>query len=115
MKGLLNQLIQFETLWTGIQYLSFALDGYPYMGVGRNLAYKKSIFLEDSFTNTSHIVGGDDDLLVNNWANSKNTKIIIDPDSYTLSIPKTTWVDYFIQKICHLSVGTHYSIKTERD
>ena len=111
MEGLLNQLIQFETLWTGIQYLSFALAGHPYMGVGRNLAYKKSILLENSFTSSSHIVGGDDDLLVNKWANSKNTKIIIDPDSHTLSVPKTTWASYFIQKIRHLSVGTYYRKK----
>lgn len=111
MEGLLNQLIQFETLWTGIQYLSFALAEHPYMGVGRNLAYKKSILLEDSFTSSSHIVGGDDDLLVNKWANSKNTKIIIDPDSHTLSVPKTTWASYFIQKIRHLSVGKYYRKK----
>jgi len=110
-KGLLNQLIQFETLWTGLQYLSFALAGHPYMGVGRNLAYKKSVFLKDSFTNTSHIVGGDDDLLVNKYATPNNTKIIIDSDSQTLSEPKTTWTSYFTQKIRHLSVGSHYRKK----
>jgi poly-beta-1,6-N-acetyl-D-glucosamine synthase len=110
-KGILNQLIQFETLWTGVQYLSFALAGHPYMGVGRNMAYKKAILLEDSFSKTSHIVGGDDDLLVNNWATAENTKIVIDSDSQTLSIPKTNWSDYFIQKIRHLSVGTHYRKK----
>lgn len=111
MKGLLNQFIQFETLWTGIQYLSFALAGKPYMGVGRNLSYQKSIFNKDAFSKNSHIVGGDDDLLINNKANSENTKIVIDPNSHTLSIPKVTWAAYFIQKMRHLSVGTYYNKK----
>src|SRR5690606_21884275 len=35
--GLLNALIRFETFHTAISYLSYALKGDPYMGVGRNL------------------------------------------------------------------------------
>lgn len=43
--GLLNQLVQFETIYTAIQYLGFALQGNPYMGVGRNILYKKDLSL----------------------------------------------------------------------
>ncbi|MGH2642379.1 MAG: glycosyltransferase, partial [Chitinophagaceae bacterium] len=42
--GLLNKVIRFETFFSAMQYLSFALAGIPYMGVGRNLAYKKELF-----------------------------------------------------------------------
>ena len=42
--GLLNKLIRFETFHTAIQYLSYAIAGTPYMGVGRNLSYKKNVF-----------------------------------------------------------------------
>ena len=41
----LNKLIRFETMLTALQYFSYAIDGKAYMGVGRNLAYKKSIFI----------------------------------------------------------------------
>ena len=44
--GLLNALIRFETFQTGLQYLSYALAGLPYMGVGRNLSYKKKLFID---------------------------------------------------------------------
>ena len=37
----LNKLIRFETFHSALQYLSYALAGVPYMGVGRNLSYKK--------------------------------------------------------------------------
>ena len=42
--GMLNKLIRFETFHTALQYLSYALAGIPYMGVGRNLSYKKDYF-----------------------------------------------------------------------
>ncbi|MCS7074410.1 MAG: glycosyltransferase, partial [Bacteroidia bacterium] len=42
----LNSVIQYETFNTAIQYIGFASAGLPYMGVGRNLAYQKTLFLE---------------------------------------------------------------------
>ncbi len=109
--GFLNHFIRYETLWTAIQYLSMALAGRPYMGVGRNLAYRKSTFLNFGFLGVENVMGGDDDLFVNQYANSKNTRIQIHPDSITTSMPKTSWSDYFKQKIRHLSAGKHYRKK----
>ena len=43
-KGILNKLIRFDTYTIAIQYFSYALRSLTYMGVGRNLAYKKSVF-----------------------------------------------------------------------
>lgn len=112
-KGLLNQFIQFETLFTAIQYLSFAIKGQPYMGVGRNLAYRKSVFQNHSFSGYEDKMGGDDDLFVNAHANGLNTKICIGHASHMQSIPKLTWKEYFIQKIRHLSVGKSYQKKDQ--
>ena len=41
-KGLINKMIRMDTLRIGLQYLSLAVAGMPYMGIGRNLAYRKS-------------------------------------------------------------------------
>jgi cellulose synthase/poly-beta-1,6-N-acetylglucosamine synthase-like glycosyltransferase len=107
--GFLNLFVRFESLITGIQYLAFALVRNPYMGVGRNLAYRKSLFLEKKgFNNIQHIIGGDDDLFVNQHANAKNTAVKLDPDSVVFSIPETTWSSFFYQKVRHLSVGKRY-------
>jgi glycosyltransferase involved in cell wall biosynthesis len=111
-KGLLNLFIRFETLYTIIQYLSFALSGLPYMGVGRNLAYTKSLFLKNKgFHNHMKVTGGDDDLFVNETANSKNVSIVISHESKMISFPKKTWKDWKIQKKRHLAVGKHYKLK----
>jgi glycosyltransferase involved in cell wall biosynthesis len=107
--GFLNILIRFESLLTGIQYLSFATLGIPYMGVGRNMAYRRSRFLESKgFNNILHVTGGDDDLYVNQFAKGSNTVVNMEPDSHMLSIPKKSWSAFFRQKVRHLSVGKRY-------
>ncbi|MCB0615512.1 MAG: glycosyltransferase, partial [Phaeodactylibacter sp.] len=65
-KGILNAFIRFETVYSAIQYLSFAFMGLPYMGVGRNLCYRKSLFRgSGGFDSHAHIASGDDDLFIN--------------------------------------------------
>ncbi|MFN8349580.1 MAG: glycosyltransferase [Spirosomataceae bacterium] len=107
--GFLNRLIRFETFYSAVQYLSFALAGHPYMGVGRNLMYRKSLFLQNrGFYTHLRITGGDDDLLMNEIANAQNTAVCLDTDAFMVSIPKTSWHEWFRQKKRHLSVSKHY-------
>lgn len=109
--GWLNQFIQFETLFTGLQYLGLAKLGRPYMGVGRNWAIRKSVYDLKYLESISDIMGGDDDLMINHLSTSTNTAIITEPSSQTISKPEETWHNYFKQKIRHLSVGSHYHQK----
>ena len=107
--GFLNRFIRFETILTAIQYFAFGWMGNPYMGVGRNLAYRKSLFLQQKgFNNFLHVTGGDDDLFVNMHARGSNTRLEIQPESQTYSEPKATWRSFYQQKIRHLSVGKRY-------
>ena len=111
-KGLLNKVIRFETFHSAIQYLSYAMAGIPYMGVGRNLSYKREVFLRNKgFSSLNHTPGGDDDLFINQVANKKNTEVVIDPESFTLSEPKKTWGDWFRQKNRHFTTAKYYKPK----
>ena len=108
-RGFLNLFIRFETMHTALQYFGIGLLGRPYMGVGRNLAYRKSFFLDNNgFGPYSSVVGGDDDLLVNKYARRKNTSFVLSKDATVYSVPKSTWKDFMLQKKRHLSVGKHY-------
>lgn len=110
--GLLNAIIRFETFYTALNYLSFALAGNPYMGVGRNLAYKKSLFFRGKgFASHMHILSGDDDLFVNQNANSENTVIEIHPEAQVFSEPVTSFSAYFRQKTRHQGAGRAYQKK----
>lgn len=107
--GFLNSWIQFETLLTALFYMSFGLWKKPFMGIGRNLCYRKNFFMEvKAFKGFWHVEGGDDDLFVNQYATGKNTAIVIDPEANTISQPKTNQKDYFIQKKRHLHAGKYY-------
>ncbi len=110
--GILNKLIRFETFQTALQYLSYALAGLPYMGVGRNLSYKKDVFIRNKgFSSINQMPSGDDDLFINQVANRKNTAIVIDKDAHTLSEPKTTFNDWMNQKYRHYTTSKYYKAK----
>jgi len=113
-KGFLNRLITFDTLFIGLQYLGMAVSGKPYMGVGRNLAYRKeTFFAHKGFASTLSLISGDDDLFVNQSGNSMNTKVEISPDSITWSEPNTTFSGWFYQKERHLSVSSYYKFSSK--
>ncbi|NJK85682.1 MAG: glycosyltransferase, partial [Bacteroidales bacterium] len=108
-KGLLNAYIRYETVWIALQYFSYALFGIPYMGVGRNLAYKKSFFFAGKgFANHYHLLSGDDDLFVNENATKTNTSIEYSFESHTESKPKFNLADWINQKKRHLTTGRYY-------
>lgn len=105
----LNKMIRFETLLTAVQYFSWAKIGRPYMGIGRNLAYKKDEFFNvNGFISHIQIRSGDDDLFINQVAKSKNTTICYAPESFTYSEPKKTYKDWFTQKRRHVSTASLY-------
>lgn len=111
-KGILNSIIRYYSYFTALQYLSFALIKVPYMGVGRNLAYRKSLFYQNNgFISHYKVASGDDDLFVNETAHKSNVKICIHPDSFTYSIPKTSFGQWIKQKRRHLSAGKLYKKK----
>ncbi len=108
-KGFLSTVVRYETFITAFQYMGLGMAGMPYMGVGRNLAYRKSFFLANrGFGEHHYLAAGDDDLLVNKLATSKNTDFILEPEGFTWSLPPLSWREWFNQKKRHLSVGKHY-------
>jgi hypothetical protein len=110
--GLLNKLIRFDTLQIAMQYFSMTLNGNPYMGVGRNLAYRKSFFNEKKgFISHYQVPSGDDDLFINSNATKFNTTIEWRPDSQTVSYPKTSFSSWWTQKKRHLKTGKFYKFK----
>jgi len=110
--GILNKLIRFETFHTALQYFSYSLAGVSYMGVGRNLSYKKDVFKRNKgFSSINHLPSGDDDLFINKVATKKNTAIVFNPDAHTLSEPKRTFSDWMKQKNRHYTTAKYYKAK----
>ena len=108
-RNFLNPFIRFETLKSAINYLSSALNSDPYMGVGRNLAYTKTLFFNvKGFASHMHVMSGDDDLFVNQNATGDNTTIEIHPEAFMYTTAKTTLASWYRQKKRHMGVGKLY-------
>jgi poly-beta-1,6-N-acetyl-D-glucosamine synthase len=109
-KGFLNKMIRFDTFFIALQFLSFSLARKTYMGTGRNLAYKKSLFFKmKGFASHYHIESGDDDLFVNEAATKRNTQVEINIQSHTISRVKSTLKEWFRQKRRHVTTFKHYN------
>lgn len=111
-EGLLNSIIQYETLLTAIQYLSWARIGYPYMAVGRNWGYRKSIVLHDNLLHKlPPIPGGDDDLLFQIMDKNLSVGILCQVNAATISIPQKKFRNWAAQKIRHQSAAVYYKTR----
>lgn len=108
-KGHVNRLVRYDTLFNGLHYMGAALCGHPYMGVGRNLAYRKALFFESGgFTHLMTNRAGDDDLFVNHVATKQNTAVVVSRASYVWTPAKQTMKEWLQQKRRHLSVSPAY-------
>jgi glycosyltransferase involved in cell wall biosynthesis len=104
--GLLNKLIRFDTVLIAIQYFAYALNGVSYMGVGRNLFYKKSVFQDiGGFEKHKDLQSGDDDLFISSIPSDYSIGVQIDPESFTFSKSKDKIRDYFRQKRRHITTA----------
>jgi cellulose synthase/poly-beta-1,6-N-acetylglucosamine synthase-like glycosyltransferase len=111
-RGLLNKYIRFDTLIIAMQYFGYAICGFPYMGVGRNIAYRKSFFYKTAgFSNHLHLLSGDDDLFVNENATRKNTAVEFSKESHTRSDPQPSLKMWLQQKKRHLTTAPLYKFK----
>lgn len=102
-----NGLIQYETFFTALSYLGFAMHGKPYMGVGRNLAYRKSLFMREEMLKYD-LASGDDDLFVQQVATNENTDVCLDTGAQTWSEPPETYAEWYRQKLRHYSTAALY-------
>lgn len=108
-KGLLNRLIRYDAFMIAVQYLSAAVNNKAYMGVGRNLAYTKDLFFRNKgFASHYHINSGDDDLFVNEAANTENVAVCISHEAITYSKAKKTFKAWRLQKARHLTTAPAY-------
>jgi cellulose synthase/poly-beta-1,6-N-acetylglucosamine synthase-like glycosyltransferase len=113
-KGLVNLVSRYEAFFSALQYFGLALAGHPYMGTGRNLAYRRDLFFEHKgFACHYELASGDDDLFINEVARKNNTRIEIRPGSFTLSATERTWKEWYYQRKRHLTTGPRYRFSTK--
>jgi len=108
-KSWLHKQTAFDNLFTSMRYLGFALAGSPYMGIGRNLAYRKELFYrQKGFSAHLNLQRGDDDLFINQVATAENTRVETDADAIVRMQPLLRAKDWKEEKIGYASTARLY-------
>lgn len=73
---------QFDSTLTACQWLGAAVNKYPYRGDRYNLAFRRNLFFDHKgYSQSLHLMNGDDDLFVNEISNHDNTDVMISHDA----------------------------------
>lgn len=108
-KNWLHKQVAFDSLFTAMRYLGFALAGSPYMGIGRNLAYRKELFYQQKgFAAHLPLLRGDDDLFINHVATPENTRVETDAKAIVRMQPLLRAKDWREEKIGYASTARLY-------
>ena len=103
-----------------LRYLACAVMRRPFMGMSGNIAYRREAFFANKgFSSTLNLHHGDDDLLINDIANRKNTRIELSPESVVESIydnNKQAWEEMrmrygFTSKYMHHSPRAWFALE----
>lgn len=114
INGLLKFMIFYDTLFTALQFMGFSETGTPYMGLGRNLAYRKELFFKNrGFASHLDLQSGEDDLFIGEIANATNTSIDVSPES-KISVKTTdVWAHWKDQKLSRVATFSYYKAGTK--
>lgn len=108
-EGWLNKLIRLDALQSALHYCGAALAGKPYMGVGRNLCYDRELFFRiGGFKSHYHVIGGDDDLFINEVVGKTKMQVVVSHEYQTHSVPKEAFSSWFFQKRRHIETSSRY-------
>lgn len=107
--GWLHKCIAFDTLSQSLRYLGFALAGSPYMGIGRNMAYRKDLFFKQKgYSAYLNLERGEDDLFINQIADGENTRVETDFQATVRIQPVRRYKEWKEEKINHMVTARFY-------
>lgn len=107
--GLLNRLIRFDCMWIATQYFGWSQKGKPYMGVGRNMAVKTSVYKSLlPLVKGTNLISGDDDLLLQAASGRFQVKTSTDCRSFVYSSAEDSYGSYLRQKTRQITTSYHY-------
>jgi poly-beta-1,6-N-acetyl-D-glucosamine synthase len=107
--GFLNTFARYEALVTAVSYFNLALWKLPYMGVGRNLMFRKEAFDGVKGFGNPKTAGGDDDLLVQKIAKQSQIAIAIEENSWVYTLSPNNFKAYLNSRARHIKTSIRYA------
>ncbi len=108
-KGNLYRKVEFNNLFNSMRYLGAALIRKPYMGIGRNMAYRKDIFFQaKGYSNHLNLQRGEDDLFINENAEGHFTKVETHPEAAMRMEPIEFYREWKEEKVSYLATSRYF-------
>lgn len=108
----LNKQVLFDLFFSSVRYMGYALIGKPYMGIGRNLAYRRDLFFQNKgFSRHLDLLRGEDNLFVNKIATSTNTRVETSPESTVYLQPVERYKEWKEEKLNYITTSSYYKGK----
>lgn len=108
-KTSLRGFMLYDNLVHHLKFLSMAIIGRPFMGIGRNLAYKKELFFKNKgYSSILNLEGGEDDLYINRIAPKKKTGVVVSRESMTETDSVTHFSEWRALKSGYLYSKQYY-------
>ena len=109
--GPFNWLQQYDNLAHSVEYLAAAIMRHPFTGNGRNLSYRRSLFMRKrGFIYHYSIPDGADDMFVNQNCNGNNTRVVLTQDSFTVVEPMNTLAQWHSYRKHRTVTHKYYSL-----
>lgn len=108
-KGWFKRKVSFDNLFNAMRYLSFALIHKPYIGISRNMAYRKELFFKNKgFSSYLNLQRGDDDLFINEIATPANTRVETDINASIHIRPTDNKKAWREEKLSYATTSQYY-------
>lgn len=107
---LLNWLQQYDNMTYSVEYLGASILNRPFSGNGRNLSYRRSLFLSNNgFIYHYYEPYGADDMFVNQNSRRYNTSQVLTPNSFTMTQPQASLGQWRQHRKIRTSTHKYYS------
>lgn len=101
--------IRYDNLIEHLRFLAMAIVGKPFMGIGRNMAYRKELFFDNKgYSSILGVDGGEDDLFINHTASKYKTGVLLSPESIMNTDSVTKFSTWRLLKSKHIYTGQFY-------
>lgn len=95
-QGLVSHYAVARYRWHSFIRLAYARSFGPYLGDGRNLAYRRELFLDvRGFAGYGYLQGGEGELIAQRLSEVGKVRVEVSGDSQTVGVVKGIWRDYF--------------------
>ena len=107
----INKWLRFTAFYDALLYLSAALSGIAFKGIGRNLSYTRELFYRNKgFSAHYTIIAGDDELFVNKTATRKNVSVQLSAASRIDQVRPVTFRQWLQSEQTRLRIRRYFKL-----